>query len=35
MEEVSAIVNLDAITADDCLTCHGGHPWYQEEEGGK
>lgn len=36
MEEVSAIVNLDAITADVCLTCHGGHPWYQqEEEGGK
>ncbi|MFQ6057410.1 MAG: cytochrome c3 family protein [Anaerolineae bacterium] len=23
-------INMDAITAQDCLKCHGGHPWYQE-----
>lgn len=29
MAEV-ALVNLDAITAEDCLKCHGGAAWYQE-----
>jgi nitrate/TMAO reductase-like tetraheme cytochrome c subunit len=29
MSEVT-LVNLDAITAQDCLKCHGGAVWYQE-----
>lgn len=28
MSEVT-LVNLDAITAQDCLKCHGGAAWYQ------
>lgn len=26
----ATLVNLDAITAQDCLKCHGGAAWYQE-----
>ena len=29
----ATVVKLEAITAEDCLTCHGGHPWYQEKGG--